>query len=139
MATPTELANDAITRSVVLRTAYELFRKAVEDLNLSELWQRFAVLESHVAGWRREAESVPVLRQANAVLEEKVAKLERRAEDAERLRERLGVVELQQADTKKATDDSDKRRWQFVFIFAGAIATLIATTVVQLVLNLVKK
>ena len=134
------MANDAITRSVVLRTAYELFRKAVEDLNLSELWQRFAVLESHVAGWRREAESVPVLRQANAVLEEKVAKLERRAEDAERLRERLGVVELQQADTKKATDDySDKRRWQFVFIFAGAIATLIATTVVQLVLNLVKK
>ena len=131
------MANDAITRSVVLRTAYELFRKAVEDLNLSELWQRFAVLESHVAGWRREAESVPVLRQANAVLEEKVAKLERRAEDAER--ERLGVVESQQADVKKATDDSDKRRWQFVFIFAGAIATLIATTVVQLVLNLVKK
>ena len=79
------------------------------------------------------------MRQANAVLEEKVAKLERRAEDADRLRERLSVVESQQADLKKAKDEADKRQWQFVYIFAGAIASLLVTVVVQLVLAWVKK
>ncbi len=138
MATPTELANEAITSILVLRTEFELFRKAIEGLTLSDLRQRFAVLESQHAGLRREAESVPALRQANAVLVEKVAALEKRAAD-DRLRERLAVVESQHADTTTATDESDKRRWQFVFIFAGAVATLLVTIVVQLVLNLVKK
>ena len=95
MASPTEMANDAITRNAVLRTEFELFRDHVEELSLSKLRERFAVLESQAAEFRKEAESVPHLRQANAVLEEKVAKLERRAEDADRLRERLSVVESQ--------------------------------------------
>ena len=139
MATPTELANDAITRCVVLRIEFELFRDDIADLSLPQLREQFAVLESHVTGLRKEAESAPALRQANAVLEEKVAKLERRAEDDDRLRERLAIVESLQADTTKAKDEADKRRWQFVYIFVGTTATLFATIVVQLGLLWVKK
>lgn len=39
----------------------------------------------------------------------------------------------------KAKDEADKRQWQFVYIFAGTVASLLVTVVVQLVLNLVKK
>jgi len=48
-------------------------------------------------------------------------------------------LESHLADLKKAKDESDKRQWQFVYIFAGAMASLLVTVVVQLVLALVKK
>ena len=139
MASPTELANDALNRGAVLRTEFDLFCKNFDQLSLPQLRERCAILEREQVELRRAAESVPPLRQSNAVLEEKVAKLERRAEDAERLRERLAVVESLQADTTKAKDEADKRRWQFVYIFVGTTATLFATIVVQLGLLWVKK
>ena len=55
------------------------------------------------------------------------------------LRERIAVLEAHVADLKKAKDESDKRQWQFVYIFAGAVVSLLVTVVVQLVLALVRK
>jgi len=115
VATPTELANDALGQGEVLRTEFELFRSDIKDLKLPELRERCAVVESQLVLLRKEADALPQLRQANAVLEDRVVKLERRAEEA------------------------DKRQWQFVYIFAGAMASLLVTVVVQLVLAWVKK
>ncbi len=61
------------------------------------------------------------------------------AANLNQLRERVAVLESQQADARKAKDESDKRQWQFVYIFAGAMASLLVTVVVQLVLSWVKK
>ena len=55
------------------------------------------------------------------------------------MRERIAVLEAHLADLKRAKDESDKRQWQFVYIFAGAMASLLVTVVVQLVLAMVKK
>ncbi len=79
------------------------------------------------------------VRERLAIAEEKVGRLEKRADTSEKVLERVAVLESQQADAKKAKDESDKRQWQFVYIFAGAMATLLATVVVQLALALLKK
>lgn len=116
MATsPTELARDAILRGEILRSEFDFLRSELDKLNLTRLGERVTVVEATVV------------------------RLERRADDADRLRERLAVVESQLADTKKARDEADKRQWQFVYIFAGAMASLLVTVVVQLVLAWVKK
>lgn len=115
MATPTELANNALGQGAVLRTEFELLRGDIFRLNLPELRERCVVLETQLVALRKETDVLPQLRQANAVLEDRVAKLEKRAEEA------------------------DKRQWQFVYIFAGAMASLLVTVVVQLVLAWVKK
>jgi len=112
---PSELARQAMTNGTALRIEFDLFRGDVKDLKLSELRERCALLESQLVALRKEVDTVPQLRQANAVLEDRMGKLEKRAEEA------------------------DKRQWQFVYIFAGAMASLLVTVVVQLVLAWVKK
>ena len=58
----------------------------------------------------------------------------------DQLRERLAVLEDRVNELKKSKEEAEKRRWQFVYIFAGAVATLLVTVLVQLVLlPLVKK
>jgi len=86
-----QLARDASTKTVLLDQDLKLLREEVHRLELGQLRERVAVLESHLA------------------------------------------------DLKKAKDEADKRQWQFVYIFAGAMASLLVTVVVQLVLSLVKK
>jgi len=56
------------------------------------------------------------------------------------LRENLAVLQSRLDKLEKHIGESDRRRWQFVYIFAGAAATLLVTVLVQLVLlPLVKK
>ena len=56
------------------------------------------------------------------------------------LRELVAVVADRVAKLETHIADNEKRRWQFVYIFAGAVATLLVTVIVQLVLlPLVKK
>lgn len=55
-------------------------------------------------------------------------------------REDLAVLKSRLDKLEKHIEETDKRRWQFVYIFAGAVATLLVTVIVQLVLlPLVKK
>ena len=60
--------------------------------------------------------------------------------DMSLLREDLAVLKSRLDKLEKHVEETDKRRWQFVYIFAGAVATLLVTVIVQLVLlPLVKK
>jgi len=59
--------------------------------------------------------------------------------ELQRLRERLAVIEDRVGELKKQKDEADKRHWQFVYIFAGAMASLLVTVIVQLVMVLLKK
>ncbi len=55
-------------------------------------------------------------------------------------REDLAVLKSRLDKLENHVEETDKRRWQFVYIFAGAVATLLVTVLVQLVLlPLVKK
>ncbi len=56
------------------------------------------------------------------------------------MREDIAVVKSRLDKLEKHAEETDKRRWQFVYIFAGTVATLLVTVIVQLVLlPLVKK
>ena len=58
----------------------------------------------------------------------------------DQLRERLAVLEDRVNELKKSKEEAEKRRWQFAYIFAGAVATLLVSVIVQIVLlPLVKK
>lgn len=59
--------------------------------------------------------------------------------DLQRLREQVAVLENQVAELKRSKEESEKRHWQFVYIFAGAVASLLVTVIVQLVLAWAKK
>jgi hypothetical protein len=87
------------------------------------------------------AESVAILKADHAVLQERIGTIQRQIEvqDYVAVVQRLSVLEAHLADLKRAKDESDKRQWQFVYIFAGAMASLLVTVVVQLVLAMVKK
>ena len=55
------------------------------------------------------------------------------------LRERLVALEVEVRDLKSSKQESEKRHWQFIYIFLGALATLLVTVVVQLVIAWAKK
>ena len=111
MPSPTELARAAQEHSQGLRQEFELLKQQVDTKELLGLRDRFVLLESRIA-----------------VLEKYETDIHR-----------IGILEHRINELDRAKEDSDKRRWQFVYIFAGAAASLLATVVVQLVLMLVKK
>lgn len=115
MATPTELARDAISKADALRTEFDVFRRDIERLDPGQLRERLRVLEE------------------NAV------RLAKRADDADKFHTQLAVLEDRVNELKKWKDEAEKRQWQFVYIFAGAMASLLVTVIVQLVLAWVKK
>lgn len=59
--------------------------------------------------------------------------------DLVKVLERLAVLEDRVAELKRVREETERRHWQFVYIFAGAMASLLVTVVVQLVLAQVKK
>jgi hypothetical protein len=130
-----DLARTARQDIAVLRAEFEAFARETDTPEVRRLRERFATAEEKIATLERTVEGLKQL----PVIEDRVAKLEKRAEATEKQQERLAVVESQQADMKKAKEESDKRQWQFVYIFAGAMASLLVTVVVQLVLGFVKK
>jgi hypothetical protein len=111
MASPTELAREAMEHSRALRQEYELLKQLVESGDLPALRDRLVLLEGRVGA-----------------IEKFEAELRR-----------IGVLEDRVNELKKGKEEADKRRWQFVYIFAGAVVTLLVTVVVQLVLALLKK
>lgn len=112
---PTQLAKDALTRLELIRKDVEALQTELEKAALPSVKERLAVLEEQVRELKRSKEEFERLAKLTVVLEDRVNKLERKEEEAGR------------------------RQWQFVYIFAGAMATLTVTVVVQLVLALVKK
>jgi phage terminase Nu1 subunit (DNA packaging protein) len=86
-------------------------------------------------------ETVDALKTALAETRKEMEALTKAVDQLEllKLRDRVTTAEAVVADLKKAKEESDKRQWQFVYIFSGAMATLVVTVIVQLVLALVKK
>jgi len=112
MATPTELAREAQKQIELLQAEFEIHQRGMENLKLFDLRERLVVLEQKIAKLERELEALKSL----PIIADRVDRLER------------------------DRDESEKRRWQFAYIFAGAVATLLVTVLVQLVLlPLVKK
>ena len=75
------------------------------------------------------------------LLEKDIGSLQTEVEkyDPTSVRERLAVLEDRVHELKRIKDESEKRHWQFVYIFAGAMASLLVTVIVQLILAWVKK
>jgi uncharacterized protein YceH (UPF0502 family) len=55
------------------------------------------------------------------------------------LRERLAILEDRVAELKRLKEESEKRHWQFVYIFAGGVASMLVAVIVQLVIAWVRK
>jgi len=55
------------------------------------------------------------------------------------LRDRVISLEEKVTELKRVREETDRRHWQFIYIFAGAMASLLCTIVVQLVLFVLKK
>lgn len=111
MPTPTELARDAMEHSRALRQEFELLNQLVESGDLPSLRERLVLVEGRLG-----------------MLEKFEAELRR-----------IGILEERIHELKNWKAESEKRHWQFVYIFAGALASLLATVVVQVVLTLIKK
>jgi hypothetical protein len=94
------------------------------------LRQEFELLKQLV-----ESGDLPTLRDRLSSLEGRVAALEKFEAELRR----IGALEERVNELRRAKEESEKRHWQFVYIFAGAVATLLITVVVQLVLAMLRK
>ena len=109
---PTRLAREAKEAIELLQKDHDFLRERFDVLELLDLRERVARFEERLARVEKTLEELKLV----PVLEDRVNKLEHREEE------------------------SSKRRWQFAYIFAGAVTTLLVTVLVQLVLlPLVKK
>lgn len=115
MPSPTELAREAHTHGQMLRAEFVLLKDEIGRYDLQTLRERHAVLSDQLA-------------RVDSRLDELIAAVRQ-----------MAVLEDQVSELKKWKEDAEKRQWQFVYIFAGAMASLLVTVVVQLVLALVKK
>ena len=52
---------------------------------------------------------------------------------------KIATFEVRVAELERCKQEADKRQWQFVYIFAGGMATLLVTAVVQLLISVIKK
>ena len=59
--------------------------------------------------------------------------------DLLKLRERIAVLEARVVELERCKQEADKRQWQFVYIFAGGMATLLVSAIVQLLISVIKK
>lgn len=55
------------------------------------------------------------------------------------LRERVVTLETEVRELKRVREEADRRHWQFAFVAAGVLGTLVVQVVVQLVLAAVRK
>ncbi len=80
------------------------------------------------------------LKSDDAALRQDIAVLRAQLDQSKALEllQRLATLEAEVRELKRVREETDKRHWQFVYIFAGAMASLLVTVVVQLVLAAVK-
>ena len=90
---------------------------------------------------KTSSEMIREMQQEIAYLKSTVISLEKELEKANLndVRQQLAVLEDRVNELKRVKDESEKRQWQFVYIILGAIATLLVTVIVQLVIAWVKK
>jgi len=128
MASPTELAREAMEHSRAIRKEFDLLKQLVELRDLPGLQDRLLSLQLRI----------DVIEMTTAVLRAEYDSTSRKVDHVDS-RERTAVLETRVEELERCKQEADKRQWQFVYIFAGGMATLLVTVVVQLVIAVLKK
>ena len=97
------------------------------QVEVANLEARFQLLKQEV-----------VIADVNAA-SKRLALLELRLDPLNTAAEKLAVFEFRVGELERCKQDADKRQWQFVYIFAGGMTTLLVTAVVQLLIAMLKK
>lgn len=81
------------------------------------------------------------LKAEDATLRQEVAVLRAQIDQSKALEliQRLTTLEAEVRELRRVREEAEKRHWQFVYIFAGAMVSLLVTVIVQLVLAQVRK
>lgn len=104
---------------------------------IQDLRRDFTVLRAELDALAEQFERADVLplRERLAVLESRFVELSLMKEEVKR----IVVLEDRVAELKRLKEEGEKRHWQFIYIIAGGMTTLLVTVIVQLVLALLKK
>ena len=131
MASPTELAREAMEHSRAIRKEFDLLKQLVELRDLPGLQDRLTSLQSRIE----------IIETTAAVLRTEYNLTSRKFDEVDHVesRERTAVLETRVEELERCKQEADKRQWQFVYIFAGGMATLLVTAVVQLLIAMLKK
>lgn len=124
------MARQALDELKELRAFVTALDKQLTQYDFIAVSNRISVLEEklvQISKWQEDSKRVPVI-------DDRVSKLEARATDADRLRDRVVAAEGTVTELKRWKEESEKRHWQFVYIFAGGMASLLVTVIVQLIL-----
>ena len=97
------------------------------QVEVANLEARFQLLKQEVA-----LAEVNKMSKSLAVLEDRTDQLNTAAV-------KIAAFEVRVAELERCKQEADKRQWQFVYIFAGGMATLLSTVVVQLMIAVLKK
>jgi hypothetical protein len=102
---------------------------------------QLAVMNKEIELLRSELErsEYTKLHDAVARMDERIKTIEKLVEKQDSEIKRVTALEEKTNELKRQRDESDKRQWQFVYIFAGACASLLVTVIVQLVLAYFKR
>ena len=128
MASPTELAREAMEHSRAIRKEFDLLKQLVELRDLPGLQDRLMSLQLRVDDIEKTA---AVLRAEHDSTSRKVDHVDSR--------ERTAVLETRVEELERCKQEADKRQWQLAYITLGVIGSLLSGLVVQLLLWALKK
>ncbi len=114
MATPTQLATDALSKAEVLRAEFDFLRSHFEKLNLNEVRERIAVIEDNINK-----------------ISSKVEQLIPSKDESEA----MGAIKQRVTQLEEQKKLGDTRLFQLSMLFVGGIVTLF----VQIALLFIKK
>jgi hypothetical protein len=131
MASPTELAREAMEHSRAIRKEFDFLKQLVELRDLPGLQDRLMSVQLRIDAIEMTA----------AILRAEYDSTSRKFDNFDLVdsRERTAVLETRVEELERCKQEADKRQWQFVYIFAGGMATLLVTAVVQLLISVIKK
>ena len=128
MASPTELAREAMEHSRAIRQEFDLLEQLIELRDLPGLQDRLMSLQLRIDDIEKTA----------AVLRAEYDSTSRKVDHVDS-RERTAVLETRVEELERCKQEADKRQWQFVYITLGVIGSLLSGFVVQLLLWAIKK
>ena len=103
-------------------------------VKIEALQNQVGVFEGRLLLVEQEVKTAEVVNTAK-----RVAVLQDRTDQLNTAAVRIAAFEVRIAELELCKQEADKRQWQFVYIFAGGMATLLVTGVVQLLISVLKK
>ena len=126
MASPTELAREAMEHSRGIRNEFDLLKQLIELRDLPGLQDRLMSLQLRI----------DAIEMTTAVLRAEYDSTSRKFDEFDLVdsRQRTAVLETRVLELVRCKQEADKRQWQFVYITLGVIGSLLSGLVVQLLL-----